>query len=184
MKAMKNQFDRTTLNQLLIKDTPLGNILCSASPYGLVSLSFYAQAEQVFEDTGPTEALRELKEEIIAYFKGSKAGFSTAVDLSSCSAFQQEVLTACREIPYGVTYTYGQLAKTLGKPKAARAVGGVLARNPILLVIPCHRVVAAGGGLRGYSAVGGLNTKQTLLAHEGAYPYDHPVNEGKTNDRQ
>lgn len=80
--------------------------------------------------------------------------------------FYQKVWQACARIPAGETWTYGQLARFIGHPKAARAVGQALAKNPFAPRIPCHRVVAAGGDLRGYSGPGGLKTKQRLLDAE------------------
>ncbi len=153
---MKTIPDLASLYHLIIRDTPLGNIHCSARSKGLVSLAFYTEANELMNDTPLPETLRKIKEEIIAYFKGNKQGFTTGVDLSKMSGFQQDVLMACKEIPFGEVRTYGELAKAVGKSGAAQAVGGVMARNPIPLVIPCHRVIAADGGLHGYSASGGL----------------------------
>jgi O-6-methylguanine DNA methyltransferase len=82
--------------------------------------------------------------------------------------FTGEVLEAMRKVPPGEVVTYGELARRLGRPKAARAVGSACASNPALIVVPCHRVVPAGGGLGNYSAVGGAATKRLLLEREGA----------------
>ena len=82
--------------------------------------------------------------------------------------FTGEVLEAMRKVPPGEVVTYGELARRLGRPKAARAVGSACAGNPALIVVPCHRVVPAGGGLGNYSAVGGVATKRLLLEREGA----------------
>ena len=86
------------------------------------------------------------------------------------SKFTGEVLEAMRDVPPGEVITYGELARRLGRPKAARAVGGACASNPALIVVPCHRVVPAGGGLGNYSAAGGVATKRLLLEREGALP--------------
>jgi methylated-DNA-[protein]-cysteine S-methyltransferase len=88
------------------------------------------------------------------------------VDDRRWTPFQRKVLAACRRIPLGETRTYAELAATVGSPKAARAVGRVMATNPVPIVIPCHRVVGSGGGLGGFSAMGGLATKRKLLALE------------------
>ena len=111
---------------------------------------------------------RGLQQRIIAYFEGENVDFSTdpAVDLAGFSAFQQAVLAACRRIGPGRTRTYGELAADAGHDKAARAVGGAMARNPVPLIVPCHRVVQAGGGLGGFSAIGGTTLKQRMLLHE------------------
>jgi methylated-DNA-[protein]-cysteine S-methyltransferase len=88
------------------------------------------------------------------------------VDLDGLPPFQRKVLLAERRVPYGRTITYGALAAKVGRPRAARAVGQALAHNPVPLVVPCHRVIAAGGGLGGFG--GGLALKRRLLALEGA----------------
>jgi O-6-methylguanine DNA methyltransferase len=90
------------------------------------------------------------------------------VDLSAAAPFARRVLETTREIPAGRTVTYGELARSVGRPDAARAVGQIMAGNPIPLIIPCHRVVAAGGRPGGFSAPGGRATKADLLAIERA----------------
>jgi methylated-DNA-[protein]-cysteine S-methyltransferase len=90
------------------------------------------------------------------------------VDLSAAAPFARQVLEATRKIPPGRTTTYGELARSVGRPDAARAVGQIMASNPIPLIIPCHRVVAAGGSAGGFSAPGGRATKADLLAIERA----------------
>jgi len=90
------------------------------------------------------------------------------VDLSAAAPFARQVLEATRQIPPGRTITYGELARSVGRPDAARAVGQIMASNPIPLIIPCHRVVAAGGKAGGFSAPGGWATKADLLAIERA----------------
>jgi len=112
--------------------------------------------------------LRELQQCIIAYFEGEPIDFRTAgpVSLDHASTFARQVLSACRQIPFGRTMTYAALATQMGHPGAARAVGTALASNPIPLIIPCHRVLRTDGGLGGFSAPGGTATKQKLLDHE------------------
>lgn len=105
---------------------------------------------------------------IRAYFAGRHVAFSIRVDLDAMSPFQRAVLQACRRIPYGQRVTYGELARRVGRPRAARAVGGVMARNPIPLVIPCHRVIAGDGSLGGFSARRGVAVKKRMLAMEDA----------------
>ncbi len=102
-----------------------------------------------------------------AYALGSRDDFrDVAVELGSSTDFGRRVLRCCRRIRYGKTITYGELAAKAGFPGAARAVGQCMASNRVPLVIPCHRVVAANGGLGGYSALGGIGTKQRLLELE------------------
>ena len=91
------------------------------------------------------------------------------IDLEMAGSFARKVYQAAREIPPGQTRTYGELARLLNKPNAARAVGQALGNNPIALIVPCHRVVAAGGKPGGFTAHGGWATKQRMLAIEGCY---------------
>ena len=110
----------------------------------------------------------DLQQRIAAYFEGENVDFSTdpAVSLDGLSPWDHKVLLTCRKIPSGQTTTYGELGVRIGHPGAARAVGSALARNPIPLIIPCHRVLRTDGHLGGFSAPGGLTTKQALLRHE------------------
>jgi methylated-DNA-[protein]-cysteine S-methyltransferase len=99
------------------------------------------------------------------YFAGRRGGFDLPFELSG-TPFQLEVWRALGEIPYGATSTYGELARRIGRPAAARAVGAANGSNPISIVVPCHRLVGATGALTGYS--GGLESKGSLLALEAA----------------
>jgi len=112
--------------------------------------------------------LMELQERIIAYFEGEPVDFRAdpPVSLDRARSFGLRVLHACRAIPFGRTVTYSDLAQQVGCPGAARAVGGVMAANPIPLIVPCHRVLRTDGGLGGFSAPGGIATKQRMLRHE------------------
>lgn len=111
-------------------------------------------------------ACRELQE----YVAGSRRAFTFPVDLAECTGFQWAVLDVTSRIPWGEVRTYGQVARQTGRPRAARAVGGALSRNPVPIVIPCHRVVGS-GGLGGFT--GGLGLKRRLLAIEGRRTFDH-----------
>ncbi|MFQ5848970.1 MAG: methylated-DNA--[protein]-cysteine S-methyltransferase [Candidatus Binatia bacterium] len=104
------------------------------------------------------------KEELYAYFAGQLRSFSTPCDLCRLSAFSQAVLRIATKIPYGEVRSYRWVAERLGKPKASRAVGNALARNPIPIIIPCHRVVRSDGSLGGYTL--GLDWKARLLELE------------------
>lgn len=104
-----------------------------------------------------------------AYAKGEPDDFlDVPLILDGVTRFRQRVMRECRQIPYGDTITYGELAVRAGSPKAARAVGSAMANNPIALVVPCHRVVGASDRLGGYSAPDGLRMKKRLLTLEGA----------------
>lgn len=112
-----------------------------------------------------------LKEELDRYFDGERVEFASEVDLGGVSGFGREVLEAMRRIPYGRVATYGMLARSIGRPGAQRAVGAACRSNPVGLVVPCHRVVAAGGP-GGYSGSdpGNVSLKLSLLRLEGAVP--------------
>ena len=115
------------------------------------------------------DGIRRLAERIGAYADGGRDQLlDIPVALGEATPFQRKVLEQCRRIRYGQTITYGQLAAKAGYPQAARAVGSVMARNRVPLVIPCHRVIGASGTLRGYSGCGGTAMKRRLLELEGA----------------
>jgi methylated-DNA-[protein]-cysteine S-methyltransferase len=116
--------------------------------------------------------LRQLGE----YFAGQRESFNVPVDLSRSTDFQQQVLRAAARVPRGGLATYAEIARHIGKPRASRAVGQALARNPVPIVIPCHRVVAADGSLTGYSGRGGIRTKAQLLVLEGVSSYTAALN--------
>lgn len=111
---------------------------------------------------------KNLQNLIIAYFEGAYVNFGPDIPvmLDDFHGFSYEVLSACRTIKYGQTTTYAGLAQKAGKPKARRAVGNALAKNPLPLIIPCHRIIRSDGTLGGFSAPGGINMKKRLLAHE------------------
>lgn len=107
-----------------------------------------------------------LQEAIKRYFDGHEVSFDAQPALEDCPPFFARVYDACRRISYGQVVTYGELARMVGRPGAARAVGAAMAGNPVPLIVPCHRVVAANGRLGGFSAAGGTALKRRLLALE------------------
>jgi O-6-methylguanine DNA methyltransferase len=116
----------------------------------------------------PPSRIAEITEKIRRHLGGEVQDFSAiTVDYEGTGIFSQEVYQACRNIPAGKTVSYGELAKTINRPGAARAVGQALARNRIPLIIPCHRVVTVAGKAGGFSAPGGVETKARILALEG-----------------
>lgn len=155
--------------------TPVGPVLVAMGARGLVGLSF-ARSEARFAANlarrhgarvaRADERLAGIRRELASYFRGERTHFELPVDLRVLSPFQRRVLAAARRIPPGRVVSYGELARRIGRPRAARAVGQALGRNPVPIVIPCHRVVAGGGRLGGY--VGGTRVKRSLLALEGA----------------
>jgi len=137
--------------------TPWGPLFVEVSGQGVRRVRFDGPAAPPL--AGPWA------EAFAAYLAGQPFPPDLPVALPALSPFAQRVLAACRAIPFGETRTYAQLAVAVGAPGAARAVGRVLAGNPVPLVIPCHRVVGAGGRLTGF--LGGLGWKRALLVHEG-----------------
>ena len=115
---------------------------------------------------------RTTQDRIIAYYQGAHVdfGLDIPVDLDGLSPFCRSVLTACRGIQFGRTMTYAQLARRLGTPAAARAVGNALAKNPLPLIISCHRVLRSDGKPGGFSAPGGVTLKRKMLLHEQCRP--------------
>ena len=110
--------------------------------------------------------LTEFKAAIKEYFLGRAVKFNCSVDISRVTPFGRQVLQKCIQIKPGKTVSYGQLARQVGRPNAARAVGSIMAQNQIPLIIPCHRVVRENGAMGGYSTVGGIELKKRLLLHE------------------
>jgi methylated-DNA-[protein]-cysteine S-methyltransferase len=117
----------------------------------------------------PPESVQQAIDKVVALLSGSKPDLSSvALDLEGVPDFDRRVYEIARRVPPGATTTYGAVAGTLGEPGSARAVGQALGRNPFPIVVPCHRVLAAGGRLGGFSAGGGVSTKLKMLAIEGA----------------
>src|SRR5438132_687617 len=120
-------------------------------------------------EASPPPEVRSAIREIVALLDGQPSDLSgVELDMAGVLAFDQQVYAVARAIPVGETVSYGQIARRLGDPALARDVGQALARNPFPIVVPCHRVIAAGGRLGGFSARGGLATKQRLLSIERA----------------
>ncbi|TFZ00172.1 methylated-DNA--[protein]-cysteine S-methyltransferase [Ramlibacter humi] len=149
-------------------DSPLGRILLAATPRGLAGLWFEGQRYHPGHDWAlqPDHpvlslAMRQLDE----YFAGRRTTFDLPLDLQGGTAFQQSVWRALLSIPCGERTTYGALSRGLGQPQAVRAVGAAVGRNPVSIVVPCHRVLGTDGSLTGYA--GGLERKTALLRLEG-----------------
>lgn len=117
-----------------------------------------------------SDSLPRFQQAIFEYFEGKRVRFPIEIDLGGLPPFYRSVLEACRRIPYGQTASYLDLARVTGKPNAARAVGGAMSRNPLPLVVPCHRVLSADGSIGGYSSTRGVEEKTRLLRLEGALP--------------
>jgi methylated-DNA-[protein]-cysteine S-methyltransferase len=158
--------------------SPFGPLLVVESDRGLVAIEWNRSrraklAELLARRLGTDFVLSQTESspacaELRAYFAGQRRSFDVPVDWSSLRGFQRDVLRALAKVPFGELVTYGDLAKKIGKPGAARAIGGAMAKNPIPIVLPCHRVIASDGSLGGFS--GGAKVKQWLQAHEGVEP--------------
>lgn len=148
-----------------VHQTPLGPMASTWTTNGLHSL----QWENVAGTNHDDSRAQMLDDRIGDFFQTGRADFGEIeIDTDGWTPFHREVYRCCREITAGTTITYKELAGRAGNSAASRAAGAAMARNRVLLVIPCHRVVSAGGVLRGFSAPGGLQTKQFLLDLESA----------------
>ena len=158
-----------------LHDTPVGRLLIAVTDHGVCEIHYDADPDaeaerlarlfgaRVLRSPRPTdEARRQLDE----YFAGKRREFDLDVDLRPAREFGRAVLEQLARVPFGELTTYGTLAARAGRPRAARAVGTVMNRNPVPIVLPCHRVVGSTGSLVGYA--GGLDRKRTLLELEGA----------------
>ena len=151
-----------------VLDTPFGPLRLAGTAQGLTIVGFTEdegparQEPDRQEDSGLlAEAMRQLQE----YFDGRRRRFTLPVAPAG-TTFQQRVWQELQEIPWGTTTTYGEVARRIGQPTAVRAVGSANGRNPVAIVIPCHRVIGSDGSLTGYA--GGIATKRRLLQLEGA----------------
>jgi methylated-DNA-[protein]-cysteine S-methyltransferase len=143
-------------------DSPVGLLRLVAEDGALVQLHMLAPDAPRVGDDGP-DGFEPVLEQLTAYFAGELRSFAVSLALGG-TPFQERVWAALQEIPFGETASYGELATAIGRPTASRAVGAANSRNPVAIVVPCHRVIASTGKLHGYA--GGLERKQLLLAHE------------------
>jgi methylated-DNA-[protein]-cysteine S-methyltransferase len=159
----------------LLTDTPLGDLLVGVTDRGLCRIHFDPDPERELESLarrfGPrvlrsAKPVERVKRQLDEYFSGARRAFDVDWDVRTLPEFNRRVLAELAHVEYGTTTTYGALAARSGNPKAARAVGTVMNRNPVPIVLPCHRVVGANGTLVGYA--GGLERKERLLRLEGA----------------
>ena len=153
-------------------ETPIGELLLAGDADGLSLIGFpkgsmrrEPESDWIFNEKPLAEARRQLRE----YFAGKRRGFDLPLNLSG-TEFQVSVLRALLEIPYGETVSYGEIAKRIGRPRAVRAVGAANGRNPLPVVVPCHRVIGSTGDLTGFG--GGLDTKEALLRLEAENTHD------------
>jgi len=149
--------------------TPIGQLLLIANAAGLCHVGF-EQERHPWSDAGPQqyapERLAEVSGQLREYFAGSRRDFDLDL-VPRGTAFQCRVWAGLRRIPYAESISYGELARRINQPTAARAVGLANGRNPLPIIVPCHRVIGADGSLTGFG--GGLERKHWLLAHEAAH---------------
>ncbi len=149
--------------------TPLGPVTLAASDIGLAGIWFEGQRHfpaQAWRQQPEHAVLQEAARQLTAYFAGERSHFDLPLDLRAGTEFQRAVWQALLQIPSGHTCSYGALSSAIGRPSAVRAVGGAIGRNPLSVVVPCHRVIGSAGSLTGYA--GGLDRKTALLRLEGA----------------
>lgn len=164
------KFDTQTVQTTF--NSPLGPVIVAATDRGVAGVWFEGQRHLPdrsawrVDDRHPVlvRAVRQLGE----YFAGRRTAFDLPLDLHGGTAFQQSVWQALLRIPRGTTTSYGALSSGIGKPAAVRAVGAAIGRNPIGVIVPCHRVIGSDGSLTGYA--GGLDRKAALLELEAALP--------------
>jgi len=156
--------------------SPVGPLTVAASDDGLHAIEFTSNRHPVRRDAGWREGdhplLRRAQAQLDEYFAGVRRAFDLPLAPRG-TPFQREVWLALASIPYGATLSYAQLAARVGRPAAMRAVGAANGRNPLPIVLPCHRVIGADGSLTGFG--GGLPTKRFLLELEGALPRARPI---------
>jgi methylated-DNA-[protein]-cysteine S-methyltransferase len=156
-------------------DGPFGKVFLAKTDEGLCRVSFRRGEDELVDDLEQRELLPERssgqldseRRQFEEYFEGRRQRFELPVDLRWGTPFQRKVLEAANEIPFGQCACYTDIAERIGHPRAQRAVGNALGKNPVAIVIPCHRVVASGGRLGGYT--GGLDIKRTLMDIEGIH---------------
>lgn len=151
-------------------ESPLGPLLLATSGSGLAGAWFTHGQRDTPDPTHWIAApdhpvLRQTAAQLAEYFDGRRRHFELTLDLTHGTVFQQAVWQALLAIPFGKTTSYGELARRIGRPKAVRALGAAVGRNPISIIVPCHRVIGANGALTGYA--GGLDRKTALLQTEG-----------------
>lgn len=161
----------------LLPVSAIGPLLVAVSNKGVVAIEFgddeddfvrHIEARFSVMAIRSMDQVREAMRQILQYLSGNRRLFDLEIDLSRSTDFERQVLEAAVAIPPGYVASYGEIAQRVGKPRGARAVGQAVARNPIPIVVPCHRVVGSDGSLTGYSGAGGIETKAHLLRLEGA----------------
>ncbi len=161
----------------LLEHPTIGQAFLAVRDEKLIALDFGVEEDQFLDQLEAEfkqapyyepEELQIFTRQLLEYLNGQRRQFDLPIALDQLTGFQRQVLMATLQIPRGQIVTYAEIARQIGNPKSVRAVGQALGRNPIPIVIPCHRVIASNGSLGGYSGGGGLETKAKLLQLEGA----------------
>lgn len=150
-----------------VMSSPLGLLMLTSNGEALTGLHMTPHPPRKQFIYKQDEILKATKAQLKKYFEGQLKAFDVPLRIDAGTEFQQKVWKSLTQIPYGTTWTYQQQAKRLGDPKATRAVGSANGRNPISIIIPCHRVIGSDGSLHGYG--GGLDRKRRLLRHESRF---------------
>lgn len=148
----------------LVTKTPIGLLEITATDEAIISVKPTDHEENIIGDKTANDLARRCRVELEEYFDGKRKSFDLSLKLEGTD-FQKRVWQQLEHIPYGETRTYGEIAKLIDKPKAVRAIGMANHNNPILILVPCHRVIGADGSLTGYAA--GIEAKKYLLDFEG-----------------
>ena len=167
------KFDSSTVQTAV--DSPLGTIVIAATDKGLAGLWFtdgqrhlppQLTGGSAWPEAADHPVLKQVSQQLAEYFAGRRSEFDVPLDLRCGTPFQQSVWQALLAIAQGDVISYGEVSRRIGKPAAVRAVGGAIGRNPVSIIVPCHRVMGSNGTLTGYA--GGLERKAALLRLEGA----------------
>ena len=147
-----------------LRNTKIGNIYLEASSNGLSLVKFLGLTETQAVEENPNQHIDLAKHELIQYLNYNLQAFTVSLDFEQGTSFQKEVWNAVKEVAYGHTVSYLDIAKHIGNEKAVRAVGAANGSNPIPIIVPCHRIIASNGNLQGYAY--GIEMKKFLLALE------------------
>ena len=162
MPLLETRQTRATVRYTVV-DTPIGPLLATGDDDAITGLWFDREPAAGWQRDDDRGVLADLRDQLDAYFAGDLREFDLPLEPAG-TPWQRAVWDALQEVPYGTTLSYGELAARLGRPTASRAVGAANGRNPISVIVPCHRLIGSSGALTGYA--GGLERKAWLLQHE------------------
>ena len=148
-------------------NTPIGVLEILASQSALTSIQLVSEEQEPQTEIPPEGIITQAVQQLQQYFSRELKQFDLPLDWTRSTAFRKQTLQSAMQIPWGMVITYGELSKLSGSDRAGRACGGALAKNPFMIVVPCHRVIGSDGSLHGFSAEGGIKVKQWLLEFEG-----------------